>query len=285
SLLTAYVSYLNSIIPKYEEIPKQIAKNHISLSFALISLSEQSRYQGVVTATQLISNLHSCTSNSKDYRINAEAFAQHTANFRDEVIQSSFAQIGIDGVSGRVKNSSAFIEYLELKYPERDIGSIKPQDYLFYLNDLAERRNQVAHGSLPDELLSNQILLDYITFFEAYGQALYEVVYSDALYYAVKYQGIELGTPKQILKNRTVVGIAVKNTLIRVGDLLVAQTANNALLYLAGEILELQVDNVSYKEVPSNAEGMDMGIRVPFKAKKNQKFFLIPKQVRKTETG
>lgn len=153
----------------------------------------------------------------------------------------------------------------------------EPKEALSDLNDLVRRRNEVAHGEVPDELLDNGILLDYIGLLEIYGKALYEVVYSDILKYEVKYNGTELGPAIGIYKKGKIIGISVKNTDIKVGDLLIAKTTNDILPYMAGKIEELQVNKDSFKEVPASSSGTDIGIRVSFRAKENHTFFLVRK--------
>jgi len=145
------------------------------------------------------------------------------------------------------------------------------------LDDLAERRNEVAHGNISDDILSNEWLIEYIEFFEAYGPALYEVTMSEALQYDTKYRGIELGQPIKIYKNY-IVCISIKNIPIpiKVGDILVAKTTNKLLPFIAGDIQEIQIDKIPYKEISSNTSA-DIAMKITFKAKQNQSFFLISK--------
>jgi len=177
SLLRAYVNHLNEIVPQYSQLPVSITQNHTELSFELFKRIKQSRYRGVLTENQIISNLHTCVNNEDKYQINAEAFIHHTANFRTEVIQESFTRVGVENVSKRILECTLFTDYLKTVNPDRDVTNIKAAEAFFFLDDLAERRNEVAHGA-PSEILNNSILLDYyITFFETYGPALYEAVY------------------------------------------------------------------------------------------------------------
>ncbi len=274
SMLRAYVLHLNAIVPKYGDLPDHITKHQIDLSFRLMNRIERSRYRGMVTPEQLISNLHSCVTNDSAYKINAEAFTHHMTNFRIDSIQESFARIGIKGLSQKVKMCSIFFEYLQSIHPGRDVANLRLPEAFFFLNDLAERRNEVAHGMLPDDILSNKLLLDYINFFEVYGHALYDVVCSEALEYEIKYKGFKLGSPIAVLHKGKVVCITVKDTVVKVGDLLVAKTTDSNYPYLSGEIQELQVDNRSYPIVEPE---VNVGILVPFKAKLNYSFFLLPK--------
>jgi hypothetical protein len=276
SMLRNYIDYLNEIVPKFSELPDSIKQNHTELSFEQIKRIKSSRYRGDFTETEIILSLHTCVNDADNYQVNAEAFVHHTANFRTDVIQESFTQVGVENISRRVLECTGFQDYLKTVNPDRDVENIKIDEAFFYLDDLAERRNEVAHGA-PSEMLNNTRFLDYITFFEAYGLALYEVVYESTLPYIVKHHGIELGPPIAVY-NSKIVGISVSNRTVQVGDLLIAQTANTARPYLASEIQSLHVDKTAYKEVPANPDGVDIGMRVTFNAKDNQSFFLVPKR-------
>ena len=274
SIIKNYVSHLNSVVPKYSLLPETIVKNHVELAFSLISRSSQSRYRGTIKEAQVISNLNSCLTDSDAYQINAEAFTHHTANFRSDIIDQMFSRIGVANVSRRVFNTEIFDTFLHKTYPERDISSIKEEEMLFYLNDLAERRNEVSHGT-PSNILSNDMLLEYVEYFEAYGPSLYEVIRSDTFPFEINHNGIELGLPVAVYNN-SIVCLSMKNTPVRVGDLLVALTANSS--YRGSEIQEIQINGVSCEEVNA-IPAIDVAMRITYKAKMNQKFFLVPKQV------
>jgi len=276
SMIESYLEQLNMITPMYAGLPEDITKNYIDLSVEFMKHTEEPKYKGLVTKEQLISDLHSCISDSAGYQVNPYPFVYHTGNFRMDVIANSFASVGVRNMSGRAIKCPVFTRYLKKNDPE-SVDHTEPKLALSYLDDLVRRRNEVAHGEVPDEHLNNDILLDYIRLLEVYGKALYEVVYSEVLKYEVKYNGTELGSPIKIFKQGKVVGISVKETTIKVGDLLVAKTANDILPYIAGKIMELQVENVSYRELPASSAGVDIGISVPFRAKENHTFFLIRK--------
>ena len=276
SLLKAYVNDLSKIISEYDKLPDSITKNHIDFSMELIKHIEEPKYEGLITKKQIISNLCSDFNNHENYRLNVEAFAYHAANFKPNVIDKLFAGVGVDNISGRVIKCPIFTDYLRENAPA-SVNHITPAEALVNLNDLASRRNEIAHGS-PSQLIKNDILLDDIRLLEIYATALYEVVYSEALFYAVKHHGIKLGKPLAIFNNR-IIGLSVKNINIKVGDLLVAQqTANKSLPYIAGEIQEIQENKVKSEKILTSAIAKNIGIRVAFKAKENHTFFLIHKQ-------
>ncbi len=274
------VSYLNKIVPRYSELPKAIQENHVDLSCELINRTKRLPYLTTVTSKQIILNLASCLNNTTNYHINSDAFTQHTANFRSEVVHGLFRRVGVENTSNHLLNNSTFVICLQKIYPDADWSKVNESLHnvaFSHLNNLVDRRNEVAHGNpFEIELLSNDILLEYVSFLKAYGTALYEVVYSFTLQYLVKYKGIELGSPFKILQSGHVLGIEVKNTTIKVGDVIIAKPATDEQLYLWGEIQKLEVNKEDRQEVVS---GKKVGIQVPFKAKENQIIFVVPQNV------
>jgi hypothetical protein len=275
-LCRSYVSYINGVVPTYDELPPELLKNHVPLTLDLISKADLPRYSGTVSVSQLVDNLHSCLSNATGYRLNSDAFSQHTANFRAEVIQSLFGKIGIQNVAKQILERAAFQDYLRVAFPDRDPSTIEAVDAFFHLDDLAERRNEVAHG-MPCQILSNGILLDYVSFFEAYGPALNEAVRSKALETEVKHLAIEVGAPIAVY-NGNIVCLELRQTPVRVGDRLIARTANNSQPFLDGEIQQIQIDGVDCQKVAA-LPAVKVGLRVDFRAKDNQYFFLLAKPV------
>jgi len=279
SMIESYLKQLNRIIPEYKAIPEEIRKNYIDFSIEFMRHVENAKYEGLITKEQLISDIYSCVTDSDNYRINPYPFIHHTANFRMDVIARSFAKIGIRNLSARVIKCPVFTRYLQ----DKDPGSVdhaEPESALSDLNDLVSRRNEVAHGELPDQLIDNRTILDdYIPLFEVYGEALYDVVHGEILKYQSEHKGIPLGEASKVYHQGKVIGISVKNTALEVGDQIVAKPAEDILPHLAGKILELQIKGHKYDEIPANPSGVEVGIRVPFKAKENQIFFLIKKMI------
>ncbi len=267
-LIKEYVGSLNTTIPSYNLLPASIIKNHIELSFGLISRAEQSKYHGEIKAEDIVANLHSGLSASGNYKINAEAFTYHTANYRADIIDQSFTKLGIESTAGRIKKVPFFSKYLKDTYTER----INSEQIYYYLNDLAERRNEVAHGSAT-ELLSNEVLIGYIDFLENYGKALFEIINSELTRYLVEYKAVELGKPIAVYKNQ-IVCLSAKVS-IRTGDILIAKTSNKSYPFLSGEIIEIQVDNQIQSEVLPDTF---LGMKIPFHAKKNYSFYIVSKE-------
>lgn len=276
NLVSRTANLINEVVPSYKHLSTQIKDHHLRLSLDLIKKADHNRFRGKFTPENIIDNLNCCLNGNSPYRLNCEAFAQHSANFKMDVINETFKFIGIENACNRMLSKQIFKNYLEHVYPERDASSIKIEEALSYLQDLAERRNQVAHGVLPDELLSNEILLSYIDFFEAIGHGLYQVCYEYVLPHIVEFQAIPLGNPTDVLLKGSVICLFMNNVKIKVGDIIIARSSDGTCFY-SGAIEEIQLDDISHAEIEISARA-EVGLRLPFKNKSTYDYFL-PKKI------
>ncbi|MFN7927839.1 MAG: MAE_28990/MAE_18760 family HEPN-like nuclease [Blastocatellia bacterium] len=267
ALVCDYVRLLNTIVPGYDSLPSAITENHLRLSVELMGRLDKTRYSKSIKLEAIISSLNSCINGGGKYKLVEEAFVYHTANFRSDLVDQSFSRLGISSVSQRSTQTCIFSEYLESRLQLEWVSAARP---FSYLDDLVERRNEVAHG-LPSELLSNELALEYIRFLEILGCALFEVIYSEALAIQVKYKANLLGYPIAVYDNR-IVCIKLQGTSVSLGDLLIAKTSSIALPYLGGEIIQIQENK---KSMHHASDGATVGLEINFHAKDNQEFYLI----------
>ena len=210
--------------------------------------------------------------------LNVLAFAQHTANFRQAVVTQTLAQCGITEITQAIKQAEPFTTFLKKQNPELDVNMYIGKDdevVFFRLNDLANRRNDVAHGSLADELLSRDLLRGYIDFIEAYTEALAIVVYERTLPFMLT-RSFFLGAAITVIDNR-IVCVNLLDGEIAVGDTLIAKTPDKARPYRGGPIRELQRDRISCESI-TGGPGVQIGMRVEFGAKENQEFHYFKKR-------
>jgi hypothetical protein len=274
-LVSEYLKYLNDTVPSFEKLPQKVQEAHMELSLELIRNAHLQKNQGVVEKEAIISNLHACFKDPEKYKLNIDAYTQHSANFKQRIVDDLFARCGISGVSKLLRGVEVFLRLLESVDPERDLKQyLSKTDSIVFgeLDDLAERRNEVAHGRAPSELLSLELLRARISFLEAYGEALARVVYERTLVYEAKYSAQLIGAPIAVY-NSEIVCVDLVSGDVRVGDTLIAKTQDTLRPFKAGEIISLQRDRVDCAEIAGGA-GVQIGMKVLFGAKQNQEFYL-----------
>lgn len=273
AILKSYLGALSSTTRSYGDLPEKVRERHVAATCTLLAKPDLQKYRDTVTAESLTANLHSCLSNQASFTLNVDAYTYHTANFRTVAIDDFFKSVGLSNMSQRVLKTPSFQGFLAGFDAERQKSLNSGHDPFVELNDLAERRNEVAHGSVSD-LLANELLLDYARVVEAYGKSVYEIVNSEALSFEVDRHGSAPIECVDIFNDHIVCLEIGKGTTVTRGDVLVANLTGSPLPVIGGEILEIQIDNVDVAGV-SALDGLKIGLRVAFKAKNNQTFRLL----------
>jgi hypothetical protein len=142
------------------------------------------------------------------------------------------------------------------------------------LDDLATKRNEAAHGSVLN-VLANSALAPYVDASEAFGLALCDELTLLSIRNGAA-RGMDLGAPIKVVDNR-IVCITWPASTIRRGDYLLANTSDSSEPCRAGEILEIQVNNVPTDSVTA-PPAVDIGLRVGFHTKQNHQFVHVPRK-------
>jgi len=274
NLLKAYLTRISYIISNYADLPLDIRENHYRQSAELLLKLDYPKYRGVVTRETVIGNMHSCINTPTSYKLNIDAFTNHSSNFRSSSVNEFFSVIGISGISSKVKSHPKFVEFFSAIGPEVDLHTTKDDIIFEVLEDIAFRRNNVAHG-VEGNIASIEILRSYIRFVELYATCLNDVIFLNMLQYEVEFNSIHLNSPIAVYSNH-IICLSLENTAIKVGDIIVAETQNPSYPFLYGNIKCIQVNKNSISELAPEPI-IEVGIEVEFNAKDNHKFHLIKK--------
>lgn len=272
-LIGEYLDQLSNRVPQFLDLPNSIQTNHLTLSLELSRKADYQKYASSVRSEDIIAKLHACFTTPNQYQLNVQAFTQHNANFRQAIVNETFTQCGIMHIGQSLRHVEPFTSFLGDEDPERDlkIYLAKNDEVVFSrLNDLASRRNDVAHGSPVADILSRDILRSDVNFIEAYADGLVAVVYEQTLPYMLKH-AVMLGTPISVIDNR-IVCVEFTSGEIAVGDTLIAKTQDTGHPFRGGSILEIQQNQVSLAAV-NGGPGIKIGLLVEFGAKQNQEFY------------
>ena len=274
SIAREFIINLNAIQAPFCSLPKEIRSSHLELSIDLLKNIQRDRAknkeQKITLIKLVIENMNSCAQEDTAYQLNEYAFSNHSSNFRYDSIHNLFCKIGIHGVprlslrNSELRDSLAAKHTVDSDIKEKILVSLLTSE----LDDLAQRRNEIAHGSFDGDLESVEMVIDRALLLKSFGNSLCEVLidYFHGFVFSSSIK-TKIGKPDKIYNGSCVFGfIANKShetTAIKVGDILFAvnDTSNNKIKY--GKIVSI-VNNKLPTESIQLPSLTDFAIRVDF---------------------
>ena len=236
-----------------DEQIRNLRRRYIHNASALLGQSLGVGRYREVTHLDVAKSRASCLDDSAsiiDLRL--ELIALHSSNLRWESLSELFYW-AVPDIQSRVQHSDA----VEVWASRTDNASeAVPMDVLKgELDDLVERRNEVAHRAIPDEILSYERLLSKISYLEAVALGLIASLAIVLIEASInKGECVALGAPSKYFRARRVVIIEALQSSISEGDSILAFGANYKRW---GKVLEIQIDG-------RRTESADPGLKLAF---------------------
>ncbi|MCA2735419.1 MAG: hypothetical protein IM470_16670 [Microcystis sp. M158S2] len=269
--------YLNSfsiLVVSYNDIDKIIKDNHFKLSLKLIdSITSRGlpKFQHL-KKEEILTKLNQCITNAESYTFNTDAFIISSGNLKHKQIVSLFESINIK-LNELLCNNQTLADHIK---DENQIQNIKnfPADFLYgRIDDLVERRNEIAHGAETLNILSKSELEPYIKFLEKYCQAVFEILTEQFIKQKSihKFQKIE-----NVINvfNKTILAFEIENYTIKVGDTLIVESQEGH--FCEKSINTIQLDGVPHQEIIVT-EKKNIGISVEPKISDKNTFYIVKK--------
>ena len=272
AVLVAYIDVLDSTMSSFNSLPEKIKSNHTNLSAQLLINRDLDKYRDRCNESEIIQRMQSCVDDNQ-FHLNSLAYTDHRSNFRIESINQFFEPIGISGMSACIKKCTTFRDYYVKAYPGQPLDGMKDNIVFEGLNDLAWRRNIVAHG-WPDDTLSNELMIERIELIHIFGQCIFEVLRQNFLKHFVDQKCHPLPKPLMVINN-SIICFHLETGTITTGDQIIACRTNG--YFMEGKISAIEIE---HKNIPliSAPPPNDVACLVDFKAKKNYKYFLANKE-------
>ena len=270
-VLIAYLEELESTISRFDDIPERIRESHTNLSAQLLLNRDLDKYRDRCNEVEIVRRMRSCLDDGP-FQLNALAFTDHKSNFRIKSLSQFFDPAGISGMPTRMKRTPAFMKYNASRFPSRRVDSLPDKVVFEDLDDLAWRRNVVAHR-WPDDTLSIEMMKERTEFICVLGECIYEVLRQSALPHIVKHRCHVLPKPLKVF-NSSIVCFHLESGSIVKGSQIIACRSNGT--YLEGKITRIELNCVQQTEVVAPPP-VDVACLVDFKAKPNYEYFLVYK--------
>ncbi|MBD2568548.1 MAE_28990/MAE_18760 family HEPN-like nuclease [Anabaena lutea] len=268
-----YLDSLSNVVPEYNQIDEKIRDNHFELSLKLINTitsRESSKYQHL-TKEEVLKKLNECIFNPTQYKINTDAFVLLSGNLKHNKIVELFNKLNLDLNNELLKNEEL---NNEIGLNPNTISRIEKDILYNKINELVERRNQIAHGSEEvDDILSISELDPYIQFLEKYCQAIFQTLFEQV----IKNESIHTFQKiENVIKVHysKILAFELESYTIKVGDMLIIQTKDGR--FYKKPILTIELNNERYPEL-TITEKTKIAVSVEPKIKDNQIFYIINK--------
>lgn len=294
-----YVKTIASLVKGFEQLPDRIKQNHFSKSVELSQRLKLDKYKDTTSQEEIVANLFSCqNSNSNGFILNLEAYAMHTANFRYEIIDAVFADTGVEQINKSIINEPNFAKYLRNSLEIGDKEEIE-ESFLAKatklklqetLNDLAQRRNEIAHGTDIDDVLSPKTILSrYIVFLNQYAQSLGYVLQNSVVSFQNSLLGEEIGScfklghPVKVWtdgnEDNTIPGFenisSNEEIMIRIGSELIIERLNRqSKEHWKAKVLTIEINRIPRESITLSLLPQSFTLGLDQKVKKNHVVFV-----------
>lgn len=217
------------------------------------------RYRGV-TELEVAKSLASCLDEStRSIDLRLELVALHNSNLRWESLAELF-QWAVPDLLSKIRHSDSVERWMSLTVDvsESTLMVVLKNE----LDDLVERRNEVAHRAIPDEILSYEHLLAKVSYIEAISLGLVASLAGPLLKASIKNgESVPLGVPTEYYRKNRIVVIPSLESSVSAGDSILAPGVNSTRW---GRVLEIQVADERVAQAPAGAEaGLLLDFAVP----------------------
>lgn len=200
------------------------------------------------------------------------------------MVQEVFGSLGIKNINGLACRIETMIDWFyNIEGNEPSSRKKIPETVIdLRLNDLVDRRNQVAHaGRDQSELLGTDEMQERLNFLKAYACSLFNVlanIYLDC-YYIKSGVGISLGKPIEgPFKKKEGLVVVVRKPPCRIfrGQPIIGVRKKHVDRW--GEILEIQVNDFAEESIETDSTTTIAGLRTNFKLTKGVELYALEKK-------
>lgn len=281
SLVSEYTRQISSFI-QYKELPEVLTKKHLTQSAEMLSRKRlgEGRYANL-SPVSVAESLFNCLSGAQSYSLTSEAVIAHDTNLRFADVGKLLGDVGISDFYQSLPTVESIWEWFvktELesedgvetieRTPEMD-RTIKTM-FETRLNDLVERRNEVAHrGGNADELLGQAEMLIRIGTIRILAEAMFEI--SSSSYLKLRTKDKTYASQVEIVEGPYKAGHVI---VINPPSVPLSRGQSSFVLHADGrvrwgKILGIRVNNEPTDEISPGEIDSSVGVELDIRCNKN----------------
>jgi hypothetical protein len=141
------------------------------------------------------------------------------------------------------------------------------------IDDLVNRRNDIAHGERIDEFLDISMFQEFTQTLKSYMTKIFHSIIEKELEYQSIHNYIKIETVYNIYKS-SILCFQLKDNSVNIGDILIIKNIENN--FFQGTIIDIEKDKIKQDKIETNTE-LDIGIELgdlEQNIKPNQVFFI-----------
>lgn len=165
SLCKEFVEELCSQTSHFSEYSNKIKKNYFPLWRSLCGKTSYAKFSHL-SEEILVQNIHATIVEDKK-EILSECFLPNGGNYKHSRVSDLFDSLGIQNFDNLLKYPP-LASYLE----EKGLSKQPTDRKVSILNDMVERRNQIAHGAEPIDILDDNGILEIVSYANLYACSL-----------------------------------------------------------------------------------------------------------------
>lgn len=266
--LDKYLSELTKVASCYENLPESIRNNNVKKSAELLLNLDLPKNKDI-DSSEVISKLYGGIANEKT-SIASVAFTQHKANFRCSTISEFFKDVGVFSIHNKLKNYNPLADVILGTFD--NVSNLKEELLFSKINDLAIRRNDVAHGVKNIELISPEIVIEYCFFIKYYCTALVSLLRDELCEYQMLNESIKV--EKIMVIRNSILCCNASGVELNKQSKIIVRRANNYPRFLLADIKKIEVENINVDTVPLELNA-NVGLELSCHITSGNDFFLV----------
>lgn len=144
-IIKEYIKQLCRIQPIYSNLNKNLKENYPDLSFSLYRKLEWPKFN-YLRSSQVTEGLYNAINLDKSI-ILSEPFILNGGNYRYDEIKNALTRIGVTNLDNELRKYPPLNQDFVVKYNNPAWKTVSTEFLYFDLNDLVDRRNDIAHGA------------------------------------------------------------------------------------------------------------------------------------------
>ena len=254
-IIKKYIEELEYIFIEYAEVNPKIRERHFELSIQLLSKVMDGRFKKYESLRKedIVQKLNDCTNKSGQFLFNKDAFILNSGNIHHVKICEYFRNLDID---------------IDLEIRKCKEFSLKTENLFNKLEELVQRRNEIAHGSSSDILNFSEIT-PFIEFLKKYFCSIITILRDNINDLSYNYKLSNFGTKLENfhLYSSTLIGLRDgARWELAIGDEIFIKKAD-------GEISYSKIEEIRTYEATS-----DISIKINGNVKKNSLIYKYNKK-------